>query len=100
MIRRLTVALALLTPAAPAAPPPARHIDACGDPLPPGARARLGTTRLQGQAAVSPDGKVLALARGGRVLLCDVATGRLLRALEGEFQGEPLFLDGGRLLVG
>src|SRR5262249_34312171 len=78
------------------------------DPLPPGARARLGTTRLHGRAALSPDGKVLALVRergpwpgrrGRGIVLCDPATGRRLQTFEGAFEGAPLLLDGGPPLL-
>jgi WD40 repeat protein len=52
-----------------------------GEPLPAGAVARLGTLRyrvgVQRQDAVlSPDGKRVAVAGGGEVLVLDTATGR------------------------
>jgi RNA polymerase sigma factor (sigma-70 family) len=71
----------------PAPKPQDRH-DQFGDPLPPGARARLGTVRLRlgetiCQFAFSPDGKTLAVASNDeRVSLWDVATRREIRRPE------------------
>jgi WD40 repeat protein len=60
-------------------------VDDYGDPLPPGARARLGTVRLRytdgGDAACvafSPDGKVLVSGGGAEARAWDVATGKEL----------------------
>ena len=74
-------------------PPPARPAnrpaakDLHGDPLPPGATARLGTVRFRyaaSAAAYSPDGKVLALGGGdNQIRLLDTATGREIRRLRG-----------------
>ncbi len=54
-------------PARDSGPQPAPHLDRYGDPLPPGAVARLGTLRWVGEddggadaVAFSPDGKLLA----------------------------------------
>jgi RNA polymerase sigma factor (sigma-70 family) len=73
--------------------PPKEPVDAHGDPLPPGALARLGTVRFRsGDAghffAFSPDGNRLALGPTdldhNAVRLCDPATGREVRVLRGE----------------
>jgi WD40 repeat protein len=65
----------------PAEPP---RFDRYGDPLPPGAVARLGTARWHTDGEVwslafSPDGRILASSRGGTdacIQLWDVTTGR------------------------
>ena len=55
--------------------------DVLGDPLPPGAFARLGTTRFRHEgwveaAAFSPDGRTLASAGRSDIIFWDAATGR------------------------
>jgi WD40 repeat protein len=74
--------------------PPAR-LDAAGDPLPPHARARLGTTRWRQQISVVG----LAYSADGKALVCgtyeegigvfDAATGRKVRHLFREKEGVP-----------
>ncbi len=64
----------------PQAKEPART-DLFGEPLPPGVKARLGTGRFRMQsrilgAALSADGKVVAVVEGGQVRLLDVASGK------------------------
>jgi RNA polymerase sigma factor (sigma-70 family) len=63
------------------------RLDAFGDPLPDGAEARLGTTRLSvGDVvfdfAFAPDGRTLAAAGDGCVLAWDPATGKTIRRLQ------------------
>jgi WD40 repeat protein len=69
--------------------------DRYGDPLPPGALARLGTVRLRHAEGVhslafTRDGKGLITAGGKKepIRLWDVATGRMLRQFGGG--GEPI----------
>ena len=64
-----------------AAPPPAR-LDACGDPLPPGALWRLGSLRLNVGGpidflAFTPDGKSLITAGQGSTQVWDTISGKL-----------------------
>jgi WD40 repeat protein len=62
------------------------RLDRYGDPLPPGAVARLGSDRLRaGQPgcafAVSPDGKLLVTGERQRVRIWNLADGKELRSL-------------------
>jgi RNA polymerase sigma factor (sigma-70 family) len=82
--------LAETAPAQPSRQPSQPRVDAHGDPLPPGALARLGTVRFRhaGQVTAvtySPDGKIIAAAAGRMVRLWEADTGRPLRRLRGEF---------------
>jgi WD40 repeat protein len=112
----------LLKPAADAAGPEkkAPRLDLQGDPLPPGAVARLGSQRFRVPSkeflavAFAPDGKALAgLDTDGRLTLWDLASGRVLHAEKGkrksigkkQSRGGPHALlafspDGRQLVVG
>jgi hypothetical protein len=85
--RRAIYALLAARALAAADLPPAR-VDRFGDPLPAGARFRIGSARLQlGQAihglAASPDGKLVAAAGHDTLAPWDAATGREVRRLTG-----------------
>lgn len=61
--------------------PQAVRVDRLGDPLPEGALLRLGTIRYRAaaainEAALSPDGKILATACESGITLFDLATGK------------------------
>jgi WD40 repeat protein len=102
---RLAALLTLVAFTAEAGSPRA---DLYGDPLPPGALARLGTVRLRhddnyGSLAVgsSPTGKTI-IATGGETSLrfWDAATGKLLRQVPGRYQYTSLrFSPDGKVLA-
>jgi RNA polymerase sigma factor (sigma-70 family) len=77
------------------APEPPAPADRYGDPLPPGALARLGTVRFRlgglfYACAFSPDGKTLAAgSMGGQIHLFEAATGKIRQLLE----HSPMKLD-------
>src|SRR4051812_41665624 len=84
---------------------PART-DLYGDPLPPGALARMGTVRLRHGShvcgvAFSPDGKAVAAAAGDGLRLWDVSSGKEVRRLGGRdenyFSAVAFSPDGNRL---
>jgi WD40 repeat protein len=88
---------------------PTARVDAFGDPLPPGAVARVGTTRFRHRGAVvalawSPDGAELVSASHDRtVCFWDAKTGKLLRRLtghDGAVFALALSADGKRLATG
>jgi WD40 repeat protein len=85
-------------------------VDAYGDPLPPGAVARLGTIRYRfgGTGSVFlPDGKtVVSVGQGNAIKIWDARTGRLVREIDtgyfaaGHRSGIALSADGKRLAAG
>src|SRR5262245_32832985 len=93
------LALAAFAPAAPAAAPPAGDR---GDPLPAGAKARLGSSFV-GNAVLSPDGTLLARREEGRLCLTEVVTGRTLHVLATRTWDidDPMlyFVQGGKQLM-
>jgi RNA polymerase sigma factor (sigma-70 family) len=82
-------------------PPKDKH----DDPLPPGALARLGTVRLRAAAtalSLSPDGKTLITASGGRTIgRVDAANGLLIGEthLAGSFAEYNWFSPDGKILA-
>jgi WD40 repeat protein len=88
-------------------PKPPVRTDLHGDPLPEGARARLGTVRFQTVdyavgLAVSPDNRIIAcLGDRGIIALLDLKTGKHLRQLSGPRPtgGSLVFSPDGRRLA-
>ncbi|HWG44724.1 MAG TPA: sigma-70 family RNA polymerase sigma factor, partial [Gemmataceae bacterium] len=75
-----------VTPAAPSQAKNEPRRDRYGDPLPPGASARLGTLRFRAPGEVAalafaPDGKTIAVSSRGGLFLMDAASGKRLRRL-------------------
>src|SRR5438067_107061 len=105
----VTVATLVLTATGTRAQP---LLDSLGDPLPPGAAARLGTLRFQHPvgndvtaAVYSHDGKHIATrGRTGGVYVWDAATGKLLHRFDGPGDTSPQALafapDGAALAAG
>jgi len=86
---------------------PATRVDRYGDPLPPGAIARLGTMRWRHPTiiwdmAFSPDGKELTVAGYDKAIRYYDMEGRLLRALKIDvegFAGSPFGTRGRSLAI-
>jgi WD40 repeat protein len=87
LTRRFCLAIALAALLGTAGRVPAADekpaLDPNGDPLPPGARTRLGTARFRHGAAVTwlgtlPGGKLISTAGDGRLRVWDPATGKEL----------------------
>lgn len=103
MGRRLVFLLVFFIPTTtPSAEPEVVARDRFGDPMPPGAVARLGSVRLRhltvmGDAHFSPDGAHL-LTVGGPVYLWDRASGRLLTQLSGVSDEACFTADGEHVL--
>src|SRR5437763_1398137 len=103
------IVLALAIGGAVRADGPAERLDCYGDPLPPGASARLGTLRFRnGQRfmslAYTPDGRHVVAGTWGGAVVLDAATGKEVRRLGSEqpHPGGPAGLspDGKLVAVG
>jgi RNA polymerase sigma factor (sigma-70 family) len=85
--------------------PPARK-DRLGDPLPPGAVARMGSSRLRHLthmanlgAVVSPDSKTLITTSEDGVRAWSMTTGKLLYQFRDDFDFHPVFSPNGKRLA-
>src|SRR5437899_1540915 len=91
---------------APVEKPQDTPTDAQGDPLPKGARARLGTSRWRLEepvriAAVAPDGKSIVLSGTRFAVLMDLGTGREIRRWQSMVSLRALaFTPDGKTIVG
>jgi len=98
---RHSLVLLVVAGLAPAAAPFVR-VGLYDDPLPPSAKARLGTLQFHGREGVlSSDGKLLArLWNDNLILLMEVETGRILQRLETSCGADQFrFVADGRQLV-
>src|SRR4051812_30868307 len=92
LCNRLSLLIVILAPASllAAGDKPAPRVDHHGDPLPDGAVARLGTTRLRhadeiSALAFSPNGKMLASGSwDGQLSVWDAESGKELHQIEGD----------------
>ncbi len=72
------------------------HTDLYGDPLPPGAVARMGTIRLRHEyqgnmaTAFSPDGKILASGVHDTIRRWSTSTGKLILQIKANYDDGPL----------
>src|SRR5437588_7217752 len=78
---------------------PAPAVDRFGDPLPPGAVARLGTLRFRGDDTIThplvpPGGRQVVFAAGHAVVVMDMDTGitvrRITRTVNGRESDHPV----------
>jgi len=97
----LATSLAMVFAASALAQRPAPKLDHYGDPLPPGAVARLGTKRFQtkGGFGWTPDGKSLATLRGGTVYFWDLADGHCRETLLVPVNPDPFFTYGTKFVL-
>jgi WD40 repeat protein len=95
----------LLSAQLPAAAPPSPLLDAYGDPLPAGARLRLGSERLRypgvfRRMALSPDGSTAATSVQGGIVLWDVKSGVRKKWIPADDPFHLAYSPDGKLLVG